>query len=405
VALTDPVTSRHAPVPATTAEGLVFRQLYQTLIRLDCAGQAYPDLATSWSPEQGGRVWIFALPESARFWDGSPAGARDVAAGWAARWNAPIPPGTAARGVEALDDRRLAITLAEPSSSVPALLADPLFAIARPAPDSSWPLGTGAYRPSPPAGGSGAEEVSLLVLRPESGTRLPVLEFRISTRGDPRDLLDRGVDLLVASDPRLLEYARSRPEWISVPLPWTRVYGLLRTAAPDSSLAGFGLDSDPVAFRQSLARDAVRADSRAAEPPFWWDHLTGCGSDAVSRPNPAPGAASAPAGRIVYPLEDPTARDLAERLVALSGPRRLIAAGLPPEQLAAALQAGADAGYILALPRSSTAPCPMLRSWPAGSRVQALVETREHAVVRRGSVAWWVEGDGLVRPAPGGTPR
>ncbi|HEY6948603.1 MAG TPA: ABC transporter substrate-binding protein, partial [Gemmatimonadales bacterium] len=57
------------------------RQLYETLVRRDCAGGERPGLAETWSSADG-RNWAFAL-RPARFWDGTPVTAGAVASGWA----------------------------------------------------------------------------------------------------------------------------------------------------------------------------------------------------------------------------------------------------------------------------------------------------------------------------------
>lgn len=167
-------------------------------------------------------------------------------------------------------------------------------------------------------------------------------------------------------------------------------------------------------------------EARAAEPPFWWE--TPCpemaqAADAAPsgsghapepesgrvRPSGRAGDASPP--RIGYPATDPTARDLAARLVALGvlGPRSS-AVGLEPTDLAASLRAGAGAGagalagYVVTLPRAPLVPCAERPRWSAGLRVIPLVETRMRALVRRGAAAFTVDWDGGIRllaPAAG----
>src|SRR5881396_3242212 len=179
-----------------------------------------------------------------------------------------------------------------------------------------------------------SETASERVIRatPMSDAReLPAITFRVFSAGGARDALDEGVDLLVTSDPTVLDYAARRPELEAVPLEWDRTYVLLAPAAV--SLTSSDLED---------LRRAVRVEARAADRFFWWWSLTGChlpasGDAAPERPSPA-------ARRIVYDRADPIARDLAARLVARSllGPSS-VAAGLAPDAFAAALDAG-DAG-------------------------------------------------------------
>ena len=61
-ALAQAVDLAVAPVPRTASERLLFRQLYETLVTIDCDGRVQPGLAVSWSTEQDGRVWRFRSP-------------------------------------------------------------------------------------------------------------------------------------------------------------------------------------------------------------------------------------------------------------------------------------------------------------------------------------------------------
>src|SRR5688500_17000657 len=70
IALTEAVDPANAPVPSNESERLLFRQLYETLIRVDCNGRVVPGLAVSWRLETDGQTWIITLRENARFADG-----------------------------------------------------------------------------------------------------------------------------------------------------------------------------------------------------------------------------------------------------------------------------------------------------------------------------------------------
>src|SRR5262245_51880483 len=48
VALTDRVNPANAPRPSNDSERLLFRQLYESLVRVDCEGRVMPALAASW---------------------------------------------------------------------------------------------------------------------------------------------------------------------------------------------------------------------------------------------------------------------------------------------------------------------------------------------------------------------
>ena len=82
VALGDRVDPSNAPHPSNESERLLFRQLYETLVRVDCHGRAVPGWPRPGGSTQDGRTWIAHLRENARFSDGTPVTAADVRASW-----------------------------------------------------------------------------------------------------------------------------------------------------------------------------------------------------------------------------------------------------------------------------------------------------------------------------------
>jgi len=350
------------------------RQLYETLVRRDCAGLERPGLAETWSSADGGRNWAFAL-RPARFWDGTPVTAGAVVSGWtedsaasALLKRAGIIFATAG------SDGALHLLLAVPHDSVPAALADPRLAVVRRIPDTAWPIGTGPYRlpESDPAPAT---------LEPVDGGRPVRL---LAPPRDLRDAMDAGADIVVTDDPGTLAYAAQRPGYASLPLPWSRTYALVLTAPAESAAVV------APGFREALARDAVRVDARAV-----------AGASTLPACSAAPPASSSPArtgARIAYPAADATARDLAARLAALgtAGARAILP--LEDDAFLAALRAGREAAYVLALPRT-LAPCEDL-PLPGGAAVLPLVDTRAHALVRRGAPPMTVDWDGTLRLLP-----
>jgi hypothetical protein len=356
VALVEPVLSTDAPLPRNDSERLVFRQSWEPPVELDCRGRPRPGLAASWSRDSSGHTWTLVLRDSLT----ADSGAAVTAADLAGRWRASDLATAALRwaGVEqlvALDPRRLAVTFRTASPGIPTSLADPALALPQPA----------HQRPA-------------LVFRPAGA--------------DPRDALDRWADLLETSDPVLLEYAGRRAEFATLPLPWSRTYVLVAPAGQLALQVMSGSDSS--GFRAALARDVVRVESRAAEPPFWWSSVVGCDSSA----RPAETSTAPSGGAIVYPSGDPVARDLAERMVALAGDRTLLARSVAPSELSTRLRNGSDRAYLLALPRNALVPCRDLAELPPGATILPLVDTRSSAVVRRGSPPLTVEWDGAIRP-------
>jgi len=363
VGLAEPVDPRHAPVPRTDAERVVFRHLYESPVRLDCEGRVVPALAEKWVRDDDGRRWTFRLREDAQFWDGAPVTAQDVVFGRSG----------VGYTLAALESRVVTVMLARPRDQVPPLLADAALAVTKPAPDSSWPIGTGRYWAT-----SGTTTPQEIRAQSSGGD---TLVFRLAPGGDARDLLDAGVDLLVTRDRALRDYAATQQTFTVHPLPWDRTYVFVTPEAGGTRFDGL--------------EQAVRAEARRAESGFWWLDLRACGlAPAVSPP-----AATGTQRRILYSRSDPTARELAGRLAALA---RGVAVARPPDEFTAALSSGRDWGYVLALPRIVADPCRAARDWlPSwAATVTALVDTRATAIVRRGVARWAVDQDGTVHLVP-----
>jgi extracellular solute-binding protein (family 5) len=381
LALSGTVDPSRAPVPESDAERMAFRQLYETLVRLDCAGTPQPQLAADWSSDAGWKRWTFKLRAGARFWDGQPVTASAVIASWQAGDTSLLGGATLA----ALDDQTLVIQFAGETPNVPQLVADPSLAVTRTLPGRDWPTGSGGYTADTTGG--------RMVLAPVDGVARPVIVLRPVGVSDARDWIDRGVDLLVTDDRAALSYAAGRSDLASRPLPWDRSYVLLAPGAPPEVTSQ---------WRESLARDAVHVAARPAAPG-WWDAFPACAG-------PPPSGATAPAASravVVYPREDPTARDLAGRLVALEGEAGgplVRVAGLAPAELAAALASGQPAQFVIALPRVVPEPCGAIRRlmgrapWLSlGTQIVPLVETRRQVVWRRGAAAFTVDWDATLR--------
>ncbi len=364
MALADPVDPAHAPIPTNDSERLLFRQHSETLVRLDCHGEVRPGLASEWTADSTGRRWIFTLRQNPHPPDRAPLTAAGVASSWHGRRGA-----VNALGIDsavALDDGRLSVTLRATPDSAPRLFADPALSV---------PTALDAVA------GSTARIAS------DSGSG-PILEFQVAPDGDPRDALDRGADLVVTRDPAVVDYVANRPEFTTFPLPWSRTYALLQPAGAHPIWI-LGADS----VRRSLARDVAQADARGAEPPVWRRE---CPYTMLSYVVPPPISP-----RIVYPRNDKVARGLAERIVALTRDTvQLRSAGLDPAEFAAAVRDQHDRGYVLGLPRQVPAPCHELAALPVGAWILPLIDTRAHAIVRRGASPLTVEWDGTVRVLP-----
>ncbi|MDE3127837.1 MAG: hypothetical protein KGL38_07515, partial [Gemmatimonadota bacterium] len=184
----------------------------------------------------------------------------------------------------------------------------------------------------------------------------------------------------------------------SVPLAWDRTYALLVPAA-DSTIA-----IPSPAERDEMARDAVQADVRGATLPLPWPGEGACPGPAGSPPANTPAV-------LAYAAGDAIARQLAERVVALASPgarpawipgwlaRQMARTRPAPRDSIAALlatwRAGAAVTYFARVPQF---PCDSLGAVPPGYAAVPLVDSRAHALVRRGSgVAFYVTDDGGLR--------
>jgi hypothetical protein len=322
---------------------LLLRLAGETLIRVDCEGRTRPSLATRWSRDAGGTIWTFQLDSSLT--------SEALTAQWDLRRNGGLWPWKRILEVRALPGQ-IQVRLDSAFDAVPEAFAIPQLSVA-----PSRVAGPGALR--------------VMVHSPAL---------------DERDLLDRphgvhGVDVLITRDRAALSYGGSKPGFSLVPLPWDRTYVVVAPVVYPE----LGPDVDLV--KQSIAREVLRSDSRVAAGPFWWE-TSGCGTKPPL-----------PMGRrkeVVYLQGDQTAREIAERLVALQqAPGR--ATSLAPDAYVSSLAAGEAAMYVVALPRSDPGSCREQPAWPTGSSVVALVDSRAEAIVRDGVPPLTVEGDGTIR--------
>lgn len=326
----------------------------QTLIRLDCTGLPRPAAAQSWSADSSRRSWTFRLASAA-------LNAATVAAEWRNRPDA----ATTLResgviSVVPLDDERLVVSLDWASDSVPAIFADP----------------------------------SLSIVTDSAAWRVAQFAFRRPASGDLRDALDGGADIVRTGDPELADYARTRADFTVHALPWARTYVLVVPSGREPP--GALVSDDPAAARTALARDAVRADARGAEPPYWWEAERDCPSAGDDVPPPPPGNLS---DAVVYPAGDAIAEGLAGRIVALSDDARTTAAGIADRVMPAALRAASARAYVVPVSRTPLVPCRVLATWPAGATAVPLIDTRLTAIVRKGVLPLTVDFDGRLRAA------
>jgi len=417
VALPEPVDPTLAPWASNPSERLVFHQLYETLLYLDCRGQVQPELAESWERRDGGRRWIFTLDREARFWDGSRVRAEDVKASWEGAAVEPMTLFALIDSVVASGERTLEVYFARGQRVVPRMLASAAFAVTKSTSSSRWPLGTTNLE----VAGAG----DAIVVRSLYSRRGLVRFVPVAPR-DPRDLLEQTVDLMVTADPTVIGYADKRPHLDTIALPWERTYVLLSTSRVEALRRGHRLPAVPVEFCDALARDAVRVDARGHRDVSWWDRVSECGELATGLVESAAAPDGVTGRGIVYDSGDAIARDLAQRLVALAARdpessreaaaiaaavpgstlqyRDMVAHGMSTSELALSMWAGDDFAYVVALPLVDSDVCYAARQFAnqapwvtrAGGELSraliALVDTRAHVIVRRDRVGLTIDG-------------
>lgn len=374
-ALTDSVVPARAPVPHNPSERIVFAQLYETLVRMDCDGTLRPGLAERWTCTGDSTVWVFTLRADARFWDGARVNAADVKRAWCSNQSCLVEAGEAspwawfnarASTISVLDAGRLSIRLPEPQADFPALLTHPATAVAARRDGWLWPVGSGPARlraATPPP-------LPDLVCRPNpqhpEAPAWKELEFRVLPGTDPRDLAGQPFDLARVEDLEAVRFFRELGGYEPVALPWNRLYLLI--CPPAKNPRGGARWLDP-AGRLDPARDLTRIAARD------WAGLVVPAGNSRGCPQlagPITGGSSARRGwglaellpdaeGLVYDREDPGATELAGRLVALRGlPARAV--GVPGPAVSFALQWQMAGACLVPMDLEFPTPCLQLAS-------------------------------------------
>ena len=223
---------------------LLAPNLYSRLVALDADSRLFPDLAESWTIEDGGLRYVFRLREGVRWHDGAPFTAADV------RWTfdrLARRPGLAAEavhriaGVETPDDRTVEIRLREPwAPFLTTIAAYGVYILPRHVAD---PAGTGRVVGTGPFRLGSWERGRRIVLLPNRSFYRPgpLLDRLVYTFvGDPR----RTAELLLAGT---LDYSVVRPPAQLIPR-LQREPGLRVVTAPSDArlFVGFNLRRPPL---------------------------------------------------------------------------------------------------------------------------------------------------------------
>jgi hypothetical protein len=251
---------------------------------------------------------------------------------------------------------------------------------------------------------------------------------------------------MVTSDPSVLAYAAGRSNLTVAPLAWNRTYVLLSTSRASSLQKGAAVQRVTPDLAVGLARDAVRVDARPCSPPEWWLEPDDCPELSAALGNTAAASESVidrvlpSSRRVLYDTNDPTAKDLAERIVALAAEdptasvqteavytalpgltrdpgSMLITADVPSDEFERSLRGGEDFAYILSLPRMAPDACtefrklisqaPWLRTLGSDARraFVLLIDTRPHLIVKGGGFRLGTDWYGNVFVLSPGQPR
>jgi hypothetical protein len=432
VALFHPVDPLHAPYPRNASERILFRNLYQTLISFDCMGEVQPVLAASWKKSEGGKVWSFELNENAQFWDGNPVTARDVVDSWERNKKALLAYDIDSTSIK--DDRVVVVHFRNAHKNTPRLFSASEFYVAKPTVDSKWPHGSGPYQVVTSKKESSGMFKRTITTYPHGNSKGPVVLFVETSGYDARDLLDSVIDMMITTDPSVIDFAAKQPRLETVALPWERTYVLLSASRFRELWRGVTLDEVSPHLSEELARDAVRSEARSCTSPGWWEALDDCEdlnrivSETVRNSWSSVTANVSP--RILYDSQDPVARNIAERIIALAmtdpqaspaaaalaaavpdignGMETVIAQGVEKKQLAKHLRMGSDFAYITSIPCNPADPCAearkLINQIPRAAEMQAnfaeifvpLVDTRPHVIANGDRVKLSVDWFGHV---------
>ncbi len=355
--LTDPVLPSHAPIPHNGSERVVFAQLYETLVQVDCTGETKPGLAESWTCEQDSTFWVFTIREGARFWDGTRITTEDV--------NRSLS-GNLAQAVTVMDARRVAVHLPEPHARFPKLLAHPSAAVSVIRPGWTWPVGSGPcrLRASDPA-----PLPDLACLPNQNHPAAPAwksLTFRVLPGTDPRDLVATDMDLTLVRDMNEVGFFNDAPGFRSVPLPWNRLY--LLVCPPDMN--SLGADRwIMAAAKMDVGRDVTAVSARSWPEIFF---PAGGDGNCPGLSGPDTGGQSArldwnlaaknlDLDVLAYPGGDAGAREMARRLGALAG-GSVRTAALPDDSVDFVLQWQMAGALILPLDQQYPTGCLQMAS-------------------------------------------
>lgn len=341
----------------------------QTLIMVDCEGVFGEGLAVGWHGLSNGVGWRFRLDEENAYDDNGALKAADVVRMWQ--------------------------PLLATSTMLDSVVATDAFVLdvyARP-----------GFRDSPIW--LAANEYSLRERVPHKSESERNIQSIPQEKKDIRDLLVADVDVVVTEDPDVIAYARQDRDLVVHALPWQKTYTVV---LPPHMHAEDASDPLPGGVLHRLSSDAVQGDTRAHTNGMWWDDAVSCaGRIPIEVGTSAKGALT----HIYFNANDPTARDLAERLATLASAdkrmlpdaayiqdlfkndQRVLATGLTEGVFATRLAASGHDAFIVRVPLHPIDACEAMTAlkkhmpWISAKSRQGLVplvDARAHLIARRG---------------------
>lgn len=391
--LTASIDLNHAPLAENDAERFAFKQIFETLTRVDSEGKLQPALASDWQQSKGGKQWVFTIRQGAVFSDGTPITSKAVVLSWlrAARMDFDHPAPSPFQwfnvlepGVRILDSHRVQISLPEAMDDLPLLLAHQALAVVYSSKDGIGPLGSGPSRidPSltPPAQG-------LRLLPNPHHPRMPRwqhVDLVIQPEFDTRSLLENRADFAVLRNQTLVNMVSASARHQVIALPWDRMYLLVCPPGPtelrqrwNTGWSSRELVNDVSVDQTSTLDQLTFAEPRSRICPLqmlpqkamdwpqfsWKERIVSNDDDLVLFPDNDPEAEALAeylaqhAGRPLRPADDLPGR------TPMTTPRRPAggmapqAMGISPDDFAGALQSGKAGAYILPLNRTWFSSC------------------------------------------------
>lgn len=357
-----------------------------TLTVLDCESKLQPGAAVKWEKANEGRAWRFQLHKDLYPIDTTSLSVNALTARTLARhWEQNIIRFDALEKIEAVSEYEIVFHLKEAQDSFPLFLISPYFSLAI-----------------------------------KDATH-PGVVNRIDANADVRDMLedDSGMAGVITKDPDVIEYASSKSDWVTQPLPWDRTYVLVTKSHVLSDIDR--VPTFPQGISSSFVHDVVKSEAQVFQAPAWWEQTAACSISFDTRESVVLNPFDIKQN-ILYPAGDVTAKALSERLAALASGAISVAGSDSLSAIVPGMgstsydwsavsipsESGFNGVYIVSLPKQVFDPClamenlkstmPWLFDQVSGRPYTfiPLVDTRPALIVRKGVANFDMDGFGRL---------